>query len=85
MVEIRKIIKVNMKQYEYKRVTVDTSYYRDITGQLNEFGKNGWLLVHLDPNNEVCRERSAYFVREKKVSITKKLVKKLLTFSNSVL
>ena len=55
----------NMKQYEYKRVQVDTSHYSDIMGELNRFGDDGWLLVHLDPVWEVCRERTAYFVREK--------------------
>jgi hypothetical protein len=54
-----------MKQYEYKRVQLNTSHYGDIMGELNIFGNDGWLLVHLDPNNEVSRERNAYFVREK--------------------
>lgn len=54
----------NRKSYEYMQVEISTGPYSNCIEKLDEYGKDGWILVYMDSIDNMFRLRTAYFMRE---------------------
>lgn len=46
------------------QVEISTGPCTNCIEKLNEYGKDRWILVYMDPINNVFGDRTAYFMRE---------------------
>ena len=63
-------MKKNSKSYEYMQVEISTGPCSNCIEMLDEYGKDGWILVYMDSNSTdnmfraQFRLKTAYFMRE---------------------